>query len=165
MTYEVTIDGAISKIEIKPFGSGWSCMVNGSPVNVDAVFPLPDAMSLLIDGCSYQVRRETRQDGLNIWVGNQRYDAQVRDPRAMRPRCGPAADAAGPQQLKAPMPGKVVRIMVAVGSEVEAGQGVIVVEAMKMQNELRSPKKGIIRKIAVSEGASVNPGDVLLVVE
>ena len=63
------------------------------------------------------------------------------------------------------MPGKVVRLLLAPGAEVEAGAGVLVVEAMKMQNEVKSPKKGIVRKILVSEGSAVNAGDVLAIVE
>jgi biotin carboxyl carrier protein len=65
----------------------------------------------------------------------------------------------------APMPGKVVRFLVAVNSHVEAGQGVVVVEAMKMQNEIKSPKKGIVLKFSVTEGSAVNAGDVLAIVE
>ena len=71
----------------------------------------------------------------------------------------------GPQQLIAPMPGKIVRISVAAGDEVKAGQGVIVMEAMKMQNEMKSPKDGRVQKITTTEGATVNPGDVLAVIE
>jgi biotin carboxyl carrier protein len=63
------------------------------------------------------------------------------------------------------MPGKVVRVLLKEESPVEAGQGVVVVEAMKMQNEIKSPKKGVVRKIVASEGAAVNAGDVLAVVE
>ena len=63
------------------------------------------------------------------------------------------------------MPGKVVRLMVREGNEVEAGAGVAVVEAMKMQNEIKSPKKGTVQKILISEGATVNAGDVLAIVE
>ena len=63
------------------------------------------------------------------------------------------------------MPGKVVRLLVGVNSPVEAGQGVVVVEAMKMQNEIKSPKKGIVKKLAVAEGTAVNAGDVLAIVE
>jgi len=65
----------------------------------------------------------------------------------------------------APMPGKVVRILAAESAEVEAGQGIVVVEAMKMQNEIKSPKKGVVRKVVAAEGAAVNAGDVLAVVE
>jgi biotin carboxyl carrier protein len=63
------------------------------------------------------------------------------------------------------MPGKVVRLLVAAGDTVEAGQGLLVVEAMKMQNELKSPKKGIVRQVLAREGAAVNAGDVLAIVE
>ena len=71
----------------------------------------------------------------------------------------------GPQKLLAPMPGKIVRVMVPAGKEVEAGQGVLVIEAMKMQNELKSPKKGIVKQLMVSEGTSVTAGEVLAIVE
>ena len=63
------------------------------------------------------------------------------------------------------MPGKVVRILAQQGAQVESGQGVLVIEAMKMQNELKSAKKGVVRKIMVKEGATANSGDVLAVVE
>ena len=67
--------------------------------------------------------------------------------------------------MSAPMPGKVVRILMRQGDEVEAGSGVLVVEAMKMQNEVKSPKKGTIQKILVGEGTAVNAGDVLAIVD
>jgi biotin carboxyl carrier protein len=74
-------------------------------------------------------------------------------------------DDHGPKNLTAPMPGRIVRVLVKQGDEVEAGAGVVVMEAMKMQNEIKSPKKGTIQKIMVSEGAAVNSGDVLAIVE
>ncbi|MGB7601077.1 MAG: biotin/lipoyl-containing protein, partial [Candidatus Sulfotelmatobacter sp.] len=76
-----------------------------------------------------------------------------------------AADDHGPKNIVAPMPGKVVRLLVREGDEVEMGAGVAVVEAMKMQNEIKSPKKGTVQKILVTEGAAVNAGDVLAIVE
>ena len=72
---------------------------------------------------------------------------------------------AGPKKLVSPMPGKVLRVLAAQGSTVEAGAGVLVIEAMKMQNEIKSPKQGIIKKLFASEGAAVNAGDVLAIVE
>ena len=74
-------------------------------------------------------------------------------------------DDQGAKKLTAPMPGKIVRVLVDQGAKIEAGAGVLVVEAMKMQNEIKSPKKGKIQKILVSEGAAVNAGDVLAIVE
>ena len=101
---------------------------------------------------------------MHLWVGSARYDVEVRDPRSLRGRVR-AVDDHGPKKLTAPMPGKIVRVLVEQGDEVEAGSGVVVVEAMKMQNEIKSPKKGTIQTILVSEGAAVNSGDVLAIVE
>jgi len=97
-------------------------------------------------------------------VGSVRFAAEVRDPRSFRGRVR-VADDHGPKKLLAPMPGRVVRVLVSQGAEVEAGTGVLVVEAMKMQNEVKSPKKGTVQKILAAEGAAVNAGDVLAIVE
>jgi biotin carboxyl carrier protein len=80
-------------------------------------------------------------------------------------RGGGAAQAAGTQQVLAPMPGKVVKVLVRAGDEVKARQGLVVVEAMKMENELRSPKDGRVSDVLVAEGASVEAGRLLVVVE
>ena len=122
-------------------------------------------LSILIEGKAYEIRRERIGDDIQIWVGDQSYVAEVRDPRSLRSRKIRADDGKGARRLVASMPGKVIRFLVGENSEVEAGQGVVVVEAMKMQNEIKSPKKGIVRKLAVSEGAAVNAGDVLAIVE
>ena len=98
-------------------------------------------------------------------MGDQPYTAEVRDPRSLRGRKLRADHGKGVRRLVAPMPGKVVRFLVGENAPVEAGQGVVVVEAMKMQNEIKSPKKGIVVKLAVAEGAAVNAGDVLAIVE
>jgi len=98
-------------------------------------------------------------------VGSTRFAVELRDPRSLRARKGSAADEKGPRKIVAPMPGRVVRLLVAEQAEVEAGQGIIVVEAMKMQNEIKSPKKGIVKKIVAAAGTAVNAGDVLAIVE
>lgn len=165
MTYEILIDGKSAKLELHHTEAGFACALDGKTVPVDAEMASPDIMSLLIGGMSYEVKRENVNGETFLWVGNVRYAAEVRDPRARRSAENGSGDAVGPKKLKAPMPGKVVKLMSAVGQEVEAGQGVIVIEAMKMQNELKAPKKGKVTKIAVAEGANVNSGDVLVVVE
>jgi len=71
----------------------------------------------------------------------------------------------GTVELRAPMPGKVVKVLASEGAEVQANQGILVMEAMKMQNEIKSPKQGVVKRIGVKEGAAVNAGDVLAVVE
>jgi biotin carboxyl carrier protein len=139
--------------------------VDGREVEMDAVLAQPDVLSILIDGKAWQIRRERLVSGLQVWVGDHSYAAEVSDPRSLRHRQARGDAGKGPRHLVAPMPGKVVRFLVAEKSAVEAGQGVVVVEAMKMQNEIKSPKKGTVLKLAVAEGEAVNAGDVLAIVE
>jgi biotin carboxyl carrier protein len=167
MIYNVTIDGRVYRLDLDldRAAGRWRCLVDGRDVQIDAVLAQPDVLSVLIDGRAYQIRRERLASDLRIWVGDQSYRAEVSDPRSLRNRRARADSGKGPQTLVAPMPGKVVRFLVVENSPVEAGQGVVVVEAMKMQNEIKSPKKGIVLKLAVAEGAAVNAGDVLAIVE
>src|SRR5438067_835060 len=141
------------------------CRLDSREIQMDAVLARPDVISVLIDGKAYEIKRERTATDMHLWVGSARYEAVLRDPRSLRSRKGGVADEKGPKKLLAPMPGKIVRVLVAEQAEVEAGQGILVVEAMKMQNELKSPKKGIVQKLAVKDGDNVNPGDVLAVVE
>jgi biotin carboxyl carrier protein len=164
MIYDVTIDGKKHRLELNRAEAGWSCRLDGGEVEVDAVLVRPDVLSLRIGNLAYEVECERVGDGTYVWVGSNRYPVEVRDPRSLRGRSREVDDQ-GPKKLTAPMPGKVVRVLVSAGAEVEAGAGVLVVEAMKMQNEIKSPKKGTIQKILVSEGTAVNAGDVLAIVE
>jgi biotin carboxyl carrier protein len=100
-----------------------------------------------------------------MWVGSTRFGVVVRDPRSLRSRRDGAGDEKGPKKVIAPMSGRVVRLLASEGAEVEAGQGIVVVEAMKMQNEIKSPKKGVVQKLMATTGANVNAGDVLAIVE
>jgi len=102
---------------------------------------------------------------LQVSVGARTYDVSLADPRRLRGAQGSGGSSPGRAQLTAPMPGKVVRVLVEQGQEVEAGQGVVVVEAMKMQNELKSPKAGTVAELRAAEGETVNAGDVLAVIE
>jgi biotin carboxyl carrier protein len=164
MIYEITIDEKNYRIELNRVDGRWDCRLDGKPVEIDAVLPRRDVLSILIHGKAYEIKRERSATDLHLWVGSVRYGVQLRDPRSLRSRAG-ADDGKGPRKLVAPMPGKVVRVLAPENSEVEAGQGVLVVEAMKMQNEIKSPKKGVVRKMVATEGANVNAGDVLAVVE
>jgi len=164
MIYDVAIDGTNHRLELERSEKIWRCRLNGRDVQMDAVLTRPDVLSILIEGRAYEIKRERTAVDLHYWVGPVRYSAEVRDPRSLRGRKGTGNDDAGPKKLIAPMPGKVVRLLVAEKEEVEAGQGILVVEAMKMQNEIKSPKKGTVQKIVVMEGASVNPTDVLAII-
>jgi len=164
MIYHVTIDGKNYRLELERFDGRWSCRLDGREIEVDAVLARPDVLSLRIGNKAYEVKCERVGSDLHLWVGSARYAAEVRDPRSLRGRTR-AVDERGPRKLTAPMPGKIVRVLVSEGAEVEAGAGVLVVEAMKMQNEVKSPKKGTVQKILASEGTAVNAGDVLAIVE
>jgi biotin carboxyl carrier protein len=164
MTYEVSIDGKSYRLELGRDDGKWLCRLDGREIPIDAVLARPDVLSLRIGNQAYEVKCERVGGEQHLWVGSRRFNAEVRDPRSLRGRVR-TTDDSGPRKLTAPMPGKVVRILVSAGVEVEAGAGILVVEAMKMQNELKSPKKGTIQKIFVSQGATVNSGDVLAIVE
>ena len=164
MTYDITIDGKHYRLDLNRADGVWSCLVDGREVEVDAVLVRPDVLSLRIGNLAYEVKCERVAGEMHLWVGSQRFAAEVRDPRSFRGRVR-ALDEQGPRKLTAPMPGKIVRVLVSQGAEVEAGAGVLVVEAMKMQNEIKSPKKGTIQKMLAAEGVAVNAGDVLAIVE
>lgn len=164
MIYDIAIDGKHYRLELEQAEGRWNCRVDGRVVEVDAVLARPNVISLRIGNKAYEVKCERVAGDLHLWVGSQRFGAEIRDPRSLRSR-GRAADEQGPKKLIAPMPGKVVRLLVQQGAEIEAGAGVLVVEAMKMQNEVKSPKRGTVQKILVAEGTAVNAGDVLAVVE
>jgi len=164
MTYAITIDGKRYRLDLSRSEGRWSCLLDGRAVEVDAVVARPDVLSLRIGNRAYEVKCERVAGEMHLWVGSARFAAEVRDPRSLSGRVR-VQDEQGPIKLTAPMPGKIVRILLSQGAEVEAGVGVLVVEAMKMQNEIKSPKKGTIQKILVGEGSAVNAGDVLAIVE
>src|ERR1700676_2323574 len=164
MLYDVTIDGKLYRLDLNRADGRWSCRLDGREVEVDAVLVRPEVLSLRVGNQAYEVKCERVAGEMQVWVGSACFAAEVRDPRSLRGRVRQVDDH-GPKKLTAPMPGKIVRVLVKQGDEVEAGSGVLVMEAMKMQNEIKSPKKGTIQKILVSEGAAVNAGDVLAIVE
>ncbi|MGA3089051.1 MAG: biotin/lipoyl-containing protein [Terriglobales bacterium] len=165
MVYEIIVGGIPHRLELEKVTGVWECRLDGKQVQVDAVIPRRDVLSLLVDGHAYEIKREQSATDLHMWVGSSRFAVELRDPRSLRSRQKAGADDTGPRKIVAPMPGRIVRLLVAENSEVEAGQGIVVVEAMKMQNEIKSPKKGVVKKLSAISGTAVNPGDVLAIVE
>jgi len=164
--YEVFLGGKTRIVELTQQNGAWKITLDGNVLDANAVEVSANTFSVLLNGESHQVRIAPRTDGsLTLHSGLAEYHAQVVDPRSWRGRRHGALEAEGRQQIAAPMPGKVVRILAKQGDRVEAGQGLLVVEAMKMQNELRSPKGGKVEKLFVAEGQAVNAGEVLLWVE
>ncbi len=137
------------------------CVVDGKPVTVDVRMLQSGVMSLVVEGRQYRCVL----DGDGLLVGEQRFGFEVEDPRSLRGRRAAGGGSAGPRAVKAPMPGRVVRVLVSAGEEVSEQQGLVVIEAMKMQNELKSPKAGRVVRVAVAVDDTVGAGEVLVVVE
>ena len=102
---------------------------------------------------------------VHVSIGTNEIDVRIIDLKRLRGSTTSDEEAAGRAEIKTAMPGKVVRVLVAEGDAVQKGDGVIVVEAMKMQNEMKSPKDGVVSKIKIAEGDTVSAGDILVVIE
>lgn len=151
-------------VEATREGNRIRAQIGGRTIEADAVEVAECTYSVVIEGRSYEVRVESGPQGLRVHAGLREYFIRIEDPRAWRGRHGGALEAEGRQEVMAPMPGKVVRVLANQGAAVEAGQGLLVIEAMKMQNEIRSPKKGTLERLLVKEGQAVNSGEPLAVV-
>jgi acetyl/propionyl-CoA carboxylase alpha subunit len=162
VTVWLEVEGEKRRVELPAeIGDRMACSVDGRPVVADVRVLQPGVLSLLIEGRQYRCVL----DGDGVVIGGRRYGFEVADPRSLQGRRGVGAGTDGPRPVKAPMPGRMVRVLVEVGDEVEEGQALLVIEAMKMQNELKSPKTGRVARIAVGVGDAVGSGDVLVVVE
>lgn len=165
MKYEVRIGGKTHIVEFARDSNGWQATLDGRRAVADVAEIAPNTFSILLDGHCYEICVTPSAGGkLNLQTGRLEFEAEVVDSRSWSGRRHAGAEAEGRQQVVAPMPGKVVRLLVKPGVRVEAGQGLLVVEAMKMQNEIRSPKSGMVERVQVEEGQAVNAGDVLCVV-
>jgi biotin carboxyl carrier protein len=164
MTVWVEIAGKLRRVEL-PVGAlvaGESaCSVDGVSLTVDACVAEPDVLSLMVEGRQYRCVL----DGDAVLISGRRFPFALDDPRSLRGRHGAGEGTAGPRTVKAPMPGRVVRVLVAEGDEVLEHQGVVVIEAMKMQNELKSPKAGRVIRVAAAIDSTVGAGEVLVVIE
>jgi biotin carboxyl carrier protein len=168
VTVWIEIRGRVRKVELPSVVGAvpgeMTCAVDGRVMRIDARILASGVISLLLEG-GRQVRcvLDVSPEGEAVIVDGRRVEFAVSDPRSLRASRG--ARAHGPRAVKAPMPGRVVRVLVAVGDEVAAQQGLVVIEAMKMQNELKSPKAGRVARLGAAEGETVQPGEVLVVVE
>ena len=165
MRYDICLGGRIYRLELHKKEENWECRLDGRELSIQAVPISIDTLSMLMDGKSFEVKHEPTGEGLAVFIRGTRYEVSVADPRSWRGRTRAAQGEAGPQTLIASMPGKVVRVLAREGDTVLSGQGIAVVEAMKMQNEIRSPRNGVLRKLLAHEGMKVNAGEVLAVVE
>lgn len=161
MKLEVSIDGRSARLEVDGGKFRYRREEGEALERAYSVAPLgPGSFSVLIGERSYEVAAS----GGEILVDGRAFRVEVFDPRAMRSRRH-AGVGEGRIEIVAMMPGKVVRVLVGEGDEVEAGTGLVVVEAMKMQNEMKSPKSGRVLSVKTKADATVAAGEVLLVIE
>lgn len=163
MRYFVTVAGRTLEVEL----DGDTARVDGREVRVDlAQLPGTPVRHLLLDGRSYPLTAQAGQ-GRGTWtvaLDGHRFEAEVLDERtrAIRAMTARAAGALGPRPVRAPMPGLVTRIEIAAGDTVAAGQGLVIVEAMKMENELKAEAEGVVSRILVAAGQAVEKGAILV---
>ncbi len=174
MKFSITLDGRDHTLELTR-RNGLSCLLDGVRFEAEAAEIRPGVYSLLLGGKSFQVQVAPRATALSgpagsrageytVQVDGVHYAVSIRDSRR-RSRGGSGMTLAGKQNITAPMPGKVVRILVSEGQQVQSGQGLIVMEAMKMQNEIKCSTSGKVQKVSVRKGQAVNAGEILLVLE
>jgi biotin carboxyl carrier protein len=165
MKLSLTIDGRADTMEILSPAPACRFQLGDAPpreANVES--PEPGVYSVLLDGRSYDAFVEDTPTGLVVTIEGHRFELEVHDPRRWSHKSA-GVGAGAVQSIVSPMPGKVVRVLAAAGDEVVAGQGIVVVEAMKMQNELRSNRTGRVLSVLAKEGATVNAGELLATIE
>ncbi len=172
-SFEIDFDGTTRVVAIDASGPDrFRVIVDGHPHAVEAVRAAEFGLSMMLDvaapatGTIRDVQVTPGGNGqLLVTIGGRTVVVTVNGRRARRAGSDVAAHTHGAQSVVAPMPGRVVRVLVGAGDEVAARQGVVVVEAMKMENELRAPKAGKVREVSVTPGMSVDAGRVLMVIE
>ena len=149
------------ELEIKRDGSKLFAEVDGRRYELDFSEPEPGVYLFKHEGKVF----EASVSGSHVRIGRNEFDVRLIDPKRLRGASGAADHGDGVAEIKTAMPGKVVRILVEAGATVEQGDGILVVEAMKMQNELKSPKSGVVKELRAKEGATVGAGDILATIE
>lgn len=163
MKLQAKIDGEKFDIEIVEQDGKTRAVVGGREYELEVSHPEPEIFALR--NGNKLTEAFVSPDGKQVVVGGYEFEVEIADPKRLRGAGADHEHGDGVAEIKTAMPGKVVRTLVAVGDEVEKGDGVIVVEAMKMQNEMRSPKTGTVAKINAAEGDTVAAGDILVVIE
>jgi biotin carboxyl carrier protein len=165
MKFEAELDGRVVPVEVEGGPGRYRVILEGEALDVDARRVGEGLWSLVI-GAGSTLAEVTEEDGVSVvHVDGETYRIRVEEETRYLIRTRGGAAAAAGQVLKAPMPGRVVLIEVAVGQRVRRGDGLVILEAMKMENEFRASGEGTVKEIRVQAGQAVNPGDVLMIIE
>jgi len=168
MKFLATIGEATHEVEIRGSGSSLEIFVDGRAVEAElSRIGTSSLFSLVIGGQSHELLIEPNDEGYAVTTERRSYTVKVEDERArlLRLLVKDRSAAVGQVRIRAPMPGLIVRVQVSEGDRVEAGKGLLVVEAMKMENEIRSPVSGRVKKVAVRERQAVDKDEELLILE
>lgn len=168
MRYTAKINDHTYTIEVTEGADRLELAVDGQRVEADWEWLGRDRdMSLLLDGRSYDIKIEPNNGQLLIYYGGERFECSVQDERIaeLRRLAGDTGLAGGPAEIKAPMPGLILKLFVEPGQEVTRGERLLIIEAMKMENELKAPRDGIVKTIHCQTQEAVEQGKVLLALE
>jgi biotin carboxyl carrier protein len=169
--YEATVDGRTVRVEIRgpgrpaPGGAeSYTVLLDGRPLEVDLRPAGHGFLSLLVEGRSHEAALHRREGGFTVTLDDAILEVALTE--AARGAAGPVRKvASGATRVAAPMPGKLVRVLVQPGEDVAAGQGLVVMEAMKMENEIRAPRAGRVREVPVQERQAVETGALLVLLD
>lgn len=168
MKLQAELNNEKHEIEIKRDGEKVFAEIDGRSYELEASEPETNVFLLKNKNKIYEIfvsPRANATDPFHVKVKNSEFEINLIDPKRLRGAGAGAEHGEGLAEIKTAMPGKIVRVLAEQGAEIKAGEGVIVVEAMKMQNEMKSPKDGIVKEIRFAEGETVNAGDVLAIIE
>jgi biotin carboxyl carrier protein len=162
LIFDATVDGRTLRVEVRGKEGRYTVSLDGAPLEVELAPRGPHLASLLVGGESHEVGLEARPGGYAVLLPGETVVVDLAP--AARGGSAPVPRAPGPARLTAPMPGRVVRVLAPMGADVASGEGLVVIEAMKMENEIRAPRAGRVQEVAVREGQAVEAGALLAVV-
>ena len=162
MFFDATTGEKTARIEVRESQGRYHVTIGDKTLDLDWVRTGEQEASVLVDGVSYDITVDKTLEGFGVLIRGDRFEVELKD--AVKGVALGRAAHSGPLKLTAPMPGKIVKVLVAQGDAVEAGRGVLVMEAMKMENELKASRAGTVQEIKVKEGQAVEMGALLLVI-
>ena len=164
MIFDATVDGRAARVEVRLLGGAYTVLVDGRPLEIRVHPTARHFDTLIVDGRSFDAGILRQGDSYRVALRDGAYDVTLVE--AARGAGAPHRKAAaGPAKVAAPMPGKIVRLVAAGGQAVKAGECLLVMEAMKMENEIRAPRDGVVKDVLVREGQAVESGALLILVE
>jgi biotin carboxyl carrier protein len=162
---EAELDGRGIPLEVTETGGRYRVRIGDEVVDVDARRTAGGLWSLLVDGASAVAEVAETDGGWLVTVGGEQYRIAIEDETRYLLRTHGGTGHPSGQVVKAPMPGRVVLVEVVPGQAVQPGDGLVILEAMKMENEFKASAAGTVREVRVRVGQAVNPGDVMVVIE